>query len=95
VFDYTRSPPSYAAGEAETLDLYIGRALHLDQQSGAIRYRTGEERSGQSSGAIATPEFTGGGLLIKWDEVEYFEFISFDATSSSEAPEEADGPKDV
>lgn len=95
VFDDTGSPPSYAAGEAETLDLYIGRALHLDQRSGAIRFRTGAERSGQSSSAIATPEFTGGGLLIKWDEVEYFEFISLDATSSSEAPEETDGPEDV
>lgn len=41
------------------------QAARAAERSGAIRYRTGEERSGQSSGAIAAPEFTGGGLLIK------------------------------
>ncbi len=96
LFDDTGLPPSYAAGEAEALDLYVGQALHLDQRSGAIRYREHQRQDGNASHGSAAPDFTGGGLLIKWDEVEYLEFVNLDRASkpSSETRPAAESPDD-
>ena len=83
LFDNTGSPASYAAGEADALDLYVGRALHLDQQSGAIIFRSQDRLDSAAIGDTARPDFTGGGLLIKWEEVEYLEFVNTESTSDS------------
>lgn len=80
LFDGTSTPSSYAAGETDQLDLYISRALHLDQQTGAFTYRSPNALDGPAHGHGAMLDFTGGGLLMKWSEVEHLEFTSSDAS---------------
>ncbi len=55
---------SYAAGYPEPQDLYLAAAVSVDPDSGAFLYR--------NDGNL---DVLRGGLLIRWDEVEYLEFI--------------------
>ena len=79
LFDIAGTPRSYAAGETDELDLYVSRAVHLDQRTGAIVYRSQNAPSEPADTDGATLDFTGGGLLVKWSEVEHLEFMSGDA----------------
>jgi len=54
---------SYAAGYPEPQDLYLAAAVRVDPDSGEFQLENGE------------PEVLTGGLLIRWEEVEYLEFI--------------------
>jgi hypothetical protein len=54
----------YAAGYPETQDLYLAAAMTVDNETGEFLL----DEQGQ-------PEFGGGGLLVRWEEVEYLEFI--------------------
>ena len=77
---YANYREPFAAGETDQLDLYISRALHLDQQTGAFTYRSPNTLDGPAHGHSAMLDFTGGGLLMKWSEVEHLEFTSSDAS---------------
>ena len=55
---------SYAAGYPEPQDLFLAAAADLDQDSGAFVLD-----------ADGNPRVLEGGLLVRWDEVEYLEFI--------------------
>lgn len=55
---------SYTAGYPEPQDLYLAAAVRVDPDSG--EFLTGED------GMV---EVLPGGLLVRWDEVEYLEFI--------------------
>ena len=79
LFDIAGTPRSCAAGETDELDLYVSRAVHLDQRTGAIVYRSQNAPSEPADTDGATLDFTGGGLLVKWSEVEHLEFMSSDA----------------
>lgn len=81
LFDGNGTPRSYAAGETDELDLYVSRAVHLDQRTGAFMYRAPDasDRPLDRDGAVL--DFTGGGLLVKWSEIEHLEFTSTDAGS--------------
>lgn len=55
---------SYAAGYPEPQDLYLAASVELDPETGAfILDGDGQPRTGS------------GGLLLRWEEVEYLEFI--------------------
>ena len=55
---------SYAAGYPDPQDLYLWRLAEVDPESGAFQFdETGQIR------------MTSGGILIRWDEVQYLEFI--------------------
>ena len=56
---------SYSAGYPEAQDLYLATAVALDDATGAFLL---DPVSGD-------PQVTGGGLLVRWDEIEYLEFI--------------------
>lgn len=56
--------PSYAAGYPEEQDLYLAAAVRVDPDSGEFL------RLDDGSLDILT-----GGILIRWEEVEYLEFI--------------------
>jgi hypothetical protein len=64
------SPPeggelgSYAAGYPDPQDLYLGRLAEVDPQSGAFLF--------DDAGQI---RMASGGILIRWDEVLYLEFV--------------------
>ncbi len=55
---------SYAAGYPEPQDLYLAAAVAVDPDTG--EFALGED------GEV---ELLSGGLLVRWDEVEYLEFI--------------------
>jgi len=55
---------SYAAGYPEPQDLYLAAAVAVDSVTGEFIL----DAQGQ-------PELSSGGLLLRWDEVEYLEFI--------------------
>lgn len=63
---------SYAAGYPEPQDLYLAAAVDTDPD-------TGEFLLGLDGQAVLSP----GGLLLRWDEIEYLEFI--DVGTSEEA----------
>lgn len=54
---------SYAAGYPYDQDLYVARAIEIDQDSGAFLYSTDGE-----------PEYLPSGILVRWSEVEYLDF---------------------
>ena len=54
---------SYVSRYPDLQDIYIGRAVEIDPDSGNI-VRDSE----------GTPRLLSSGLLIRWDEVEYLEF---------------------
>jgi hypothetical protein len=55
---------SYAAGYPEPQDLYLAASVEVDPETGAfVLGHDGQPRLGQ------------GGLLVRWEEVEYLEFI--------------------
>ena len=56
--------PSYAAGYPEEQDLYLSVTAMIDPDNGAFAY--------DDDGGIQTLD---GGLLLRWDEVEYLQFI--------------------
>ena len=55
---------SYSSGYPEAPDLFLARAVELDPSTGEFTFEQGGE-----------PLFGSGGLLVRWDEVEYLEFI--------------------
>lgn len=55
---------SYAAGYPEPQDLYLAASVPVDSETG--EFLLNDE---------GTPDLGEGGLLIRWDEVEYLEFI--------------------
>jgi hypothetical protein len=55
---------SYAAGYPESQDLFLASAVRLDQETG--------EFVRDANGNVDLLE---GGILVRWDEVEYLEFI--------------------
>lgn len=55
---------SYAAGYPEPQDLYLAASVPVDSETG--EFLLNDE---------GTPDLGDGGLLIRWDEVEYLEFI--------------------
>lgn len=63
---------SYAAGYPEPQDLYLAAAVAVDPDTGDFSLSEGGE-----------VELLPGGLLVRWEEVEYLEFI--DATPREEA----------
>lgn len=54
---------SFASEDAAATDVYISKAVEYDQDTGAPLLRDG------------MPAWTGGGLLLRWHEVESLEFI--------------------
>ena len=54
---------SYAAGYPEAQDLYLAQAADVDPETGEFRF-VGD-----------SPLVRGSGLLVRWSEVEYLEFI--------------------
>lgn len=55
---------SYSAGYPEQQDIFVARGADLDPETGEFRVNDdGEVRIGQ------------GGLLVRWEEVEYLEYI--------------------
>ena len=60
----TNGLKSYSAGYPEAQDLYLATAVLVDDASGEFVF-----------GANGEPEPTGGGLLVRWEEIEYLEFI--------------------
>lgn len=65
---FTTSPdgrPSYAAGYPEEQDLYLSATAVIDPDTGAFAYDS-------DGGVVQELEK---GLLIRWDEVEYLQFI--------------------
>jgi hypothetical protein len=55
---------SYAAGYPEPQDLYLAAAIEVHPETGQFLLADdGEPRAGR------------GGLLVRWEEVEYLEFI--------------------
>jgi Family of unknown function (DUF6338) len=60
----TETHKAYAAGYPEDQDLYLAESVEIDPQTGAfIRQEDG------------TPVPRGSGILVRWSEVEYLEFI--------------------
>lgn len=55
---------SYAAGYPEEQDLYLVEAVEVDQETGS--YVLDEE---------GTPVSRGSSILVRWDEVEYLDFV--------------------
>lgn len=55
---------SYSAGYPEAQDLFLARTVALDPTSGEFVFD-----------ADGTVRFGAGGLLVRWEEVEYLEFI--------------------
>lgn len=55
---------SYAAGYPESQDIYLAASVDLDPETGAFQLDDQEN-----------PRLGDGGLLFRWDEVEYLEFI--------------------
>jgi hypothetical protein len=55
---------SYTAGYPEPQDLYLAAAVRVDPDSGEF-----------VTGADGMVDILPGGLLVRWDEVEYLEFI--------------------
>ena len=92
LFDDVGTPRSYAAGETDQPDLYLSRAVHLDQRTGAVRYRSTNTSEESAVRGGTTLDFTGGGVLVKWSEIEHLEFSSSDADLEPDplAGEEAD-----
>lgn len=91
LYDGSGMPTSYAAGETDALDLYVSRAVRLDQQSGTIRYRAAGESDGGASRGDPSADFTGGGLLIQWDEVEFLEFVAAGTIPDPKTTDRRDG----
>lgn len=58
-------PKSYAAGYPEPQDLFLAETVETDPETGEFML----EADGR------TPRLRGGSILIRWDEVEYLEFI--------------------
>lgn len=54
--------PSYAAGYPEPQDLFLAETVEVDPETGEFVLEDGE------------PIFRGTSLLIRWEEVEFFEF---------------------
>jgi len=64
---YARMPDgsrSYAAGYPEEQDLFLVEAIEIDPQSGEFLLDTEGE-----------PILRGSGILVRWEEVEYLDFI--------------------
>jgi hypothetical protein len=55
---------SYAAGYPEDPDLYLVEAIEADPQSGEFLL----DKNGE-------PTLRGSGILVRWAEVEYLDFI--------------------
>lgn len=55
---------SYAAGYPEPQDLYLAAAVGVDRDSGEFQL--------DENGEVV---FLAGGILVRWDEVEYLDFI--------------------
>jgi hypothetical protein len=55
---------SYAAGYPEEQDLYLIEAMDVDPDTGEFRF-----------GDHGYPVSRGSGILVRWSEVEYLEFI--------------------
>lgn len=55
---------SYASGYAEDQDLFLVKATEMDQATGEFLFDEGGE-----------PVLRGSGILVRWDEVEYLEFV--------------------
>jgi hypothetical protein len=55
---------SYAAGYPEDQDLYLVEAIEVDPESGDFLL----DEQGE-------PTLRGSGILVRWDEVEYLDFI--------------------
>ena len=55
---------SYAAGYPEKQDLFLVEAAEVDPETGEFEF----DESGE-------PALRGSGILIRWEEVEYLEFI--------------------
>jgi hypothetical protein len=60
----TFTQDSYAAGYPEPSDLYLATAAEIDSDSGAFVF-----------GADGQPLLRDSGILVRWEEVEYLEFI--------------------
>lgn len=54
---------SYVGGHPEPADLYLSRAAEVIPETGAFSLEKGK------------PKFRDGGILVRWDEVEYLELI--------------------
>ena len=55
---------SYAAGYPDEQDLFLAEAYSVDPESGEFELDT--------NGDVVP---TGSGILVRWDEVEYLDFI--------------------
>ncbi|WP_419944569.1 DUF6338 family protein [Candidatus Poriferisodalis sp.] len=76
-YEETGQIDSFASADDTMVDVYISKAVEYDQDSGAPLLRDGE------------PAWTGGGLLLRWDEIESLEFIP-EPSDESEAAESND-----
>ncbi|MEV5002322.1 DUF6338 family protein [Nocardioides sp. LML1-1-1.1] len=55
---------SYTAGYPEPQDIFLATAVDVDPESGAFLFE-----------ANGSPRLRSGGVLVRWEEVEYLEFI--------------------
>jgi hypothetical protein len=55
---------SYAAGYPEPQDLFLVRSVHMNPDTGAFELDS-----------LGRPRLGEGGILVRWEEVEYLEFI--------------------
>ena len=67
VRDLARRSRSYAAGYPEPQDIYLAASVAVDSVTGEFLI----DHEGQVT-------IGSGGLLLRWDEVEYLEFIHAD-----------------
>lgn len=54
----------YASGYPEPQEIFLARSIEIDQDDGGFVY-----------GDDGRPQFGAGGLLLRWDEIEFLEFI--------------------
>lgn len=65
---------SYAAGYPEPQDIYLARSVQVDPETGEFQFEGDEPLMGE------------GGLLLRWEEIEYLEFL--DAETDTETSEQ-------
>ncbi len=64
---------SYATGYPDEQDLYLVQAVDVDPQTG--EFLTDAEGHPVLTDAEGHPVLRGSGILVRWEEVEYLEFI--------------------
>ena len=70
---------SFASADDALIDVYISKAVEYDQDTGVPLLRNGE------------PAWTGGGLLLRWNEIESLEFIPEPSDESEDGTSDEQG----